>query len=297
MAWGTRSRWIRSTSTRVLSSTVSVCFNRTTTPFHSSSNRTTTAQSRRSWTRRVSRTGPSPGVWFKVVTKSGETRYYGRTARRTRVALGSSPEVAIWALERVMDAWGNYFEVRYARRLPALPISEAKGSSSRRSTTRATCRPPPEGGRHRTLRSCDVRLRDPSRNPLGTIWHDHAAEEQRLRSIVTSVDVENVNTPAGKYYLTYAAGYQPGMAYSPTNDAMLPTRLTSINYCAGQNCPASPPSTAQERRQQGFMEPLEFEWDGGDYSWGSAQLYAPREPLDRFGSNRELSRGIAVRRS
>ncbi len=66
---------------------------------------------------------------------------------------------------------------------------------------------------------------------------------------------------------------------------MLPTRLTAIDYCAGQNCPTSPPPTLQEKRQQGFLEPLEFEWEGGGYRWESAPDYAPPQPIDRTAEN------------
>src|SRR4029079_1970726 len=59
--------------------------------------------------------GRLTNVWFKVVTKTGETRYYGKSPR-TRVVTGTTDpaqQVGIWALERVVDGWGNYFEVHY----------------------------------------------------------------------------------------------------------------------------------------------------------------------------------------
>ena len=67
--------------------------------------------------------GLSPdGQTFTVATKSGETRFYGSTAQ-SRVPFpmqdqsGNSSTtqavVALWALDKVMDAWGNYYTIAY----------------------------------------------------------------------------------------------------------------------------------------------------------------------------------------
>ena len=48
---------------------------------------------------------------FQVVTKTGETRYYGlQTVDRVNDSNGST---AIWVLDQVVDGWGNYFDFRY----------------------------------------------------------------------------------------------------------------------------------------------------------------------------------------
>jgi RHS repeat-associated protein len=66
-------------------------------------------------------------VSFTVVTKSGETRYYGSASDSrqpsSRVSLPAEDDngilsngqttIAIWALDRVMDVWGNYYDIQY----------------------------------------------------------------------------------------------------------------------------------------------------------------------------------------
>ncbi|HXU04639.1 MAG TPA: FG-GAP-like repeat-containing protein, partial [Polyangia bacterium] len=47
---------------------------------------------------------------FKVVTKTGETRFY---ASRDDARVAFSGQTAIWALDRVQDQWGNFFELHY----------------------------------------------------------------------------------------------------------------------------------------------------------------------------------------
>jgi hypothetical protein len=59
------------------------------------------------------------GSMFTVVTKSGETRYYGMDDKaRVRVAGIDNPApdgktTAIWLLQKVVDVWGNYYEIHY----------------------------------------------------------------------------------------------------------------------------------------------------------------------------------------
>ncbi|HTA15134.1 MAG TPA: hypothetical protein VK781_09795, partial [Solirubrobacteraceae bacterium] len=48
---------------------------------------------------------------FVVLTKAGETRIYGRDpVDRVNASNG---ETAVWALDRVIDVWGNYFDIHY----------------------------------------------------------------------------------------------------------------------------------------------------------------------------------------
>src|SRR5262249_2390717 len=46
------------------------------------------------------------GNQFTVTTKNGETRYYGSKAY-------SNVSNVLWALDRVVDAWGNYYDIHY----------------------------------------------------------------------------------------------------------------------------------------------------------------------------------------
>ena len=49
---------------------------------------------------------------FQVVTKAGETRYYGlRTIDRVNDSTGIN--TAVWMLDRVVDQWGNFFNIHY----------------------------------------------------------------------------------------------------------------------------------------------------------------------------------------
>src|SRR5262249_54227166 len=48
---------------------------------------------------------------FVVVTKAGETRYYGQQGSNR--LNGANSETAVWLLERVVDEWGNYFVIHY----------------------------------------------------------------------------------------------------------------------------------------------------------------------------------------
>jgi hypothetical protein len=58
---------------------------------------------------------------FIVTTKSGETRYYGHRGN-SRVYLpqvdqdgnpNGNQVIAVWLLDRVVDVWGNYYEIHY----------------------------------------------------------------------------------------------------------------------------------------------------------------------------------------
>ena len=59
------------------------------------------------------------GSMFTVVTKSGETRYYGMDDKarvRVRVIANPAPDgktTAIWLLQKVVDVWGNYYDIHF----------------------------------------------------------------------------------------------------------------------------------------------------------------------------------------
>jgi len=226
---------------------------------------------------------PLKDVWFKVVTKTGETRYYGKSAR-TRVVLQGSPAAAAWAFERAMDSWGNYFDVHYNADTTNFSNDGLYVTSIDYTGHVPTASSGSSGAKdpfaHVTF---DY---DPRREIRSTRFGSVTLPKRvRLKRITTSVDINNANTVAGRYYLTYAADYRRGVPYSANNDAMLPTRLTTIDYCAGQTCPDAPPATLPEKRLQGFLEPLQFEWEGGGYHWDPAPAYAPPEAIERRPDN------------
>src|SRR4029078_3515540 len=59
-------------------------------------------------------------TYFTVKTKNGETHFYGlRTKTRVSFPIeeddigNGGNEIAIWPLDRVVDAWGNYYDIHY----------------------------------------------------------------------------------------------------------------------------------------------------------------------------------------
>jgi hypothetical protein len=187
-----------------------------------------------------------------------------------------------------MDSWGNYFDVHYN-----FDTTQFHNDGLYVTAIDYTGHVPTSLGGAGTDPFAHVTFDYDPRRELRTTRFGSVTlpKRVRLKSITTSVDIDNINTMTGRYYLSYAPDFHTGTNYSATNDAMLPTRLTTIDYCAGQSCPASPPATLQEKRQQGFLESLDFEWDGGGYHWDPAPDFAPPQPIERTGDN--TSRGTA----
>ena len=210
------------------------------------------------------------GVWFKVVTKTGETRFYGQNTR-TRVTLTPGGPVAIWALERVMDAWGNYYDVHY--------VNESAGTFATGGLEVASI---DYTGHLPTTSSGEI-------PPFEHVYFDYDSNPRPDARVVRFGELTlprtkrltGIRSSAGRYYLTYL----------PDDDPMLPSRLGSINYCPRQDCPATVPATPEARRAAGFLQALEFDWEVGGYLWDPAPSFAPPEPMERFGDNREKSHG------
>jgi RHS repeat-associated protein len=206
--------------------------------------------------------GEANHLGFRVVTKSGETRYYGdRPNARVEVAAdsvnfcptdptGCKGGAAIWLLDRVEDAAGNYFEFQYNDGVGH--IEDVTGTSTflnqgikvtsiaYTGNLRATTYPfnqvnftyePRQDVRHTRIGSLSLPRAD------------------RLKTISTAAN----GTPVATYALTYEA---------PDPDHMLPSQLSRISYCTGQN--GSGPC----------MKDLVFGWTGGGYGWRSAPDYA-----------------------
>jgi RHS repeat-associated protein len=214
---------------------------------------------------------------FTVLTKTGETRYYGRH-QQARVELPSeegdppTQQVAIWALDRVVDAWGNYFDVIYndAQRdflTNGLRVTRINYTGNLATATPG-CSPNDEG--------CPFSYVEFEYEPRPDVRHI------RFRGwrIPRNSRLTRITTPIGKYILGYL-----------DDDVMLPSRLASINYCGGQACPNVAPTTVEERRAQNFLEPLVFDWEGGNYHWeqepgawidGQENTYALPTRIDRY---------------
>jgi probable HAF family extracellular repeat protein len=198
---------------------------------------------------------------FTVLTKAGETRYYGRL--NTSLVSGTSG-AAVWLLDRVVDAWGNYFDVHYnndqGNGPPDVPNSFiASGIWVSRidytgSLTTAGCgglTPSPSCTFASITFQYDCRP-DIRWTRYGSL---RVPQSQRLASITT---------PLGTYSLTYtdAGTRAPGVACAvglgPT--ATGASRLQSIGYCAGATC----------------LQPITFGWKTrGGNDWAPSGYTLP----------------------
>jgi len=190
---------------------------------------------------------------FEVLTKANETRYYGLTSKSKVIAQGvisdgisqmtQTTGTAMWALERVRDPWGNYFDVHYNEdnadfavtgiRVSSIAYTghmDASGNIDTQPFNTITFGydPPPSAGASSTRP--DVRW-----TRFGTT---QIPKNRRLSTITT---------PRGTYTLTYL-----------NNTAFAsPSLLSEIAYCAGSTCP----------------KPLFFTWPPNNQGWPAASGY------------------------
>jgi RHS repeat-associated protein len=198
----------------------------------------------------------SDGKTFTVVTKSGETRYYGLTEQaRVDIALSDievpgSNNIVMWALDRVVDTWGNYYEIKYNRpgetfaydgiRVTSIDytghVKSTQDGSDAPTFYSITFQYEMETG-HGDARRPDVRW----------VRFDHVTVPKPYR-------LSQITTPSGRYELSYLTDY----------DSMLPSRLNYIRYCSGATC----------------TEPMLFGWQGGYLTWQDAgpQFEVPSLP-------------------
>ena len=194
------------------------------------------------------------GTQFQVVTKAGETRYYGRLN-------AAKVDSAMWLLDRVVDQWGNFFDVHYnndeGNGSPSFPNSfTASGVWVSRIDYTGTL----------TNAACNVAL-PPASCFFATITFEYECRPDirwmRIRDlrIPQSQRLKSITTPQGKYAVTYTtpANQIPGQACpvgaGPT--AIGVSQLQTIGYCAGSQC----------------AKPLTFTWEpasGSDWQPNSA---------------------------
>ena len=178
--------------------------------------------------------------WFTVETKAGEKRYYGLNPHaRVSFDLGQprGTQIAAWALDRVVDAWGNYYDVHYnsdQEQFAAVGLMVTEiDYTGKMGTSRL-----------------DGSLSAPAAAPFHSITFGYSTSRPDVRhlrfgdvSIPKARRLTSITTPLGTYTLNYL----------PDNDQMLPSRLGSIHYCAagGATC----------------LDDLVFDWEGGGYDW------------------------------
>ena len=182
------------------------------------------------------------GTQFQVVTKAGETRYYGRLN-------AAAVDGAMWLLDRVVDKWGNFFDLHYnndeGNGSPSFPNSfTASGVWVSRIDYTGTLTNP----------ACNVAL-PPASCFFATVAFEYECRPDirwmRLRDlrIPQSQRLKSITTSQGKYSVTYTAPANqiPGQACpvgaGPT--AIGVSQLQTIGYCAGSQC----------------AKPLTFMWD------------------------------------
>jgi RHS repeat-associated protein len=177
---------------------------------------------------------------FEVKTKTNEIRYYGLTSNARVVGHGldaqnnTTTATAIWALERVTDAWGNFYYVHYNLdnadfAQTGLRVTEID-YTGHMSASGAVDTPPFASVKFGYEARPDVR------------WTRFAQSKfprnQRLKTITTD---------RGTYTLTYEV-----------DPAGLISQLLTIHYCTGATC----------------LKDLTFSWGGGATVWNSSTGYA-----------------------
>jgi RHS repeat-associated protein len=204
-------------------------------------------------------------ISFKVETKAGEVRYYG-SDEHSRVSLPgefADPQPAIWALDRVVDTWGNYLTVEYndnqadfdTRGLILTRINytghEASGSVHCDDING----------------TCDDNTEDEVQ-PFTHVRFTYVTDTEGVRttrfgsaSLKRNSRLTKISSDLG----TYALEYLPKSATS-AEDLLMPWRLGSIAYCKNEaNCSVAYCQTATD-----CLEPLMFDWEGGGYAWERA---------------------------
>jgi RHS repeat-associated protein len=198
---------------------------------------------------------------FTVVTKTGEIRHYGSSGA-TQMALPNpaaplTSVIVMWALDRVEDAWGNYFLLQYNRsgesfateglRVTQIDYTGHNAIAPICDDISGTC----TGGQAEILPFQHIKLHYEMVQGSGV---DEARPDIRhVRfgqwSIPKKYRLSAIDTGLGTYSLTYL-----------DPDLMMPSRLRRIDYCASA---AAAPGIQVPPCLQG----LEFDWDGGGYSW------------------------------
>jgi cysteine-rich repeat protein len=192
---------------------------------------------------------------FTVVTKTGETRYYGyhpgaRVSLPMEDANGISKDagvvIAIWALDRVEDAWGNYFEIQY---------NDDKQDFDNRGliVTKIgyTGHDDPASGKQLTAPFFSVTFDYETRPDIRQLRFRNSLipKNQRLTAI---------STDRGKYQINYKAADEHD-TYDPNNpnehNPFLPSRLETISYCS---------------KAGDCLHELAFNWRYSEYGWLNA---------------------------
>jgi RHS repeat-associated protein len=175
------------------------------------------------------------GTEFQVVTKAGETRYYGHA--NVDHVLG-----AIWLLDRVVDQWGNFFNIHYNDKLgnSSSGVADSYTDSgiwvsaieytANLATPGCSAEPTPASCTFASVTFQYECRPDVRWTHMGTA---RIPQTQRLKSITT---------PQGIYSLTYGTpssqvqGQACSLALNPDPISSATSALESVGYCAGSTC-------------------------------------------------------------
>jgi len=209
------------------------------------------------------------GKTFKIISTSGEIRLFGSSAA-SRVDLPGNFQsdgqpngtvTAVWAIDTVMDTWGNAFYFRYNNGLQnfttdGLIVTKIDYTAHDSSHTPSGAVLDAQNSFNSVTFNYEDRLDDQG-NPgdvrvvsFGTAT---LPKKKRLKSIQL--------TGGGGYHLSYK-----------NPDGTLPSRLEKIQYCVNGVSPTT------------CLKELAFGWDGGGLTWQDAgdtpnYHYAPPVPL------------------
>jgi RHS repeat-associated protein len=208
------------------------------------------------------------GDGFSVTTKSGETRYYGVNAKARVNAFGSPFNyVMVWALDRVVDAWGNYFQVIYNDDY-GNPDFESRGLIV--TEIKYTGHLPSQQPFHSITFQYFSNQDDPSVSDRKDVRHVRFGTWTLPKNKL----LKSITTPLGTYKLDYIKKVDQSLI----DWLMLPSQLKSIEYCAKESLQAGQPPPC--------LKSLDFTWRGGGFSLTAQDQTAPHfvipKPIDRF---------------
>jgi len=208
------------------------------------------------------------GEYFVITTKSGERRYYGHTpASRVQgpqegangvITPSPKNETAIWALDRVMDQWGNYYDVQYNGGNPADFAAHGIRVTRIDYTGYVGAESPPDQGA--TFYSVTFNYAD---------RFDVRHLRFRDLTIPKNSRLTSIETPQGLYSLTYHQND------NHNDDYLFPSQLDQIAFCAHDDVTDDGAGGRACAAQAGLEKaPLVFGWQRSALQFVEAPGYA-----------------------
>jgi hypothetical protein len=218
---------------------------------------------------------------FRIVTKAGQIRYYGMRSN-TRVALpdkGSSTAVSVWLLDRVVDQWGNYYDLHYDNDDPTrFPFDGAYLSSINYTGHLTAVDGDPSFPSFPGSNICPPNViafsYEPRPDPRLVRFH--------YGTLQITKRLTGITTPQGTYNLTYLP-----------SDPLLPSRLTTIGFANGPTslpagtCDGTP--SLSTSGSTASLDSLQFGWNVADGGGGPHGNYGWSQTPDAGSSGQDQS--------